>query len=59
MWLIPLLGLISASALVVYIIASRLLHVQPVWPAELWLEPVLLLGGRAYCSVRALSRGNG
>jgi chloramphenicol-sensitive protein RarD len=43
MWLIPLLGLISASALVVYIIASRLLPFS-LFGLLSYVEPVLLLG---------------
>ena len=42
-WLIPLLGLISASALVVYIIASRLLPFS-LFGLLSYVEPVLLLG---------------
>jgi len=42
MWLIPLLGLISASALVVYIIASRLLPFS-LFGLLSYVEPVLLL----------------
>ena len=43
LWLIPLLGLISASALVVYIIASRLLPFS-LFGLLSYVEPVLLLG---------------
>ncbi|HEF4759450.1 TPA: EamA family transporter RarD [Pseudomonas putida] len=42
-WLIPVLGLISASALVVYIIASRLLPFS-LFGLLSYVEPVLLLG---------------
>ncbi|WP_237880928.1 EamA family transporter RarD [Pseudomonas sp. PGPR40] len=42
-WLIPLLGVISASALVVYIIASRLLPFS-LFGLLSYVEPVLLLG---------------
>jgi len=42
-WLIPLLGLISASALVVYIIASRLLPFS-LFGLLSYVEPALLLG---------------
>lgn len=42
LWLIPLLGLISASALVVYIIASRILPFS-LFGLLSYVEPVLLL----------------